>query len=131
MSGQSKHERNNSSDTDPKKQVRLTNFDNEPMALMAEQRLRQEGIRCYVKSLRGGPGLWGSAYNLPHTLYVHQGDEMEAREILDLVPLEVVERGQADIPPRKSPDLWVVLGGIFVAALALAILIPLASRAGG
>ena len=131
MSGQSNQDRNNPGDTDPRKQVRLTDFDNEPMALMAEQRLRQEGIRCFVKSLRGGPGLWGSAYNLPHALYVHQGDEMEAREVLDLVPLEVIERGQADIPPRKGPDLWVVLGGILVAALVVAIVIPLVYRAGG
>ena len=68
------------------KQVRLTVFDNEPMARLAEQRLRQAGIRCVIRSLRGGPGLWGSAYNLPHDLCVYESDQMPAREVLDLGP---------------------------------------------
>ena len=45
-----------------------------------------------VRTLHGGPGLWGSAYNLPHAVYVFESHEMVAREILDLVPLEMVER---------------------------------------
>ena len=45
------------------KQVRLTAFDNEPMARLAEQRLGQIGIPCLIRPLRAGPGLWGSAYN--------------------------------------------------------------------
>jgi hypothetical protein len=36
------------------KQVRLTVFDNEPMARLAEQRLRQAGVLCYTRSLGGG-----------------------------------------------------------------------------
>lgn len=74
------------------KQVSLTVFANEPTARMAEQRLRLEGIPCLVRSLQGGPGLWGSSYNLPHDLLVYDTDEMRAREILDLVPQEIIER---------------------------------------
>ena len=66
------------------KQVQLTVFDNEPEARMAEQRLFQEGIPCVTKSLGGGPGLWGTAYNLPHGVYVHEEDATQARELLGL-----------------------------------------------
>ncbi len=77
------------------KQVQLTMFNNEPLARLAEQRLRLEGIPSLIRSSHGGPGLWGSAYNLPHGLYVFQSDEMQARDILDLAPLEVAERDAA------------------------------------
>ena len=66
------------------KQVQLTVFDNEPEARMAEQRLFQEGIPCVTKSLGGGPGLWGTAYNLPHGVYVYEEDATQARELLGL-----------------------------------------------
>ena len=74
------------------KQVSLKVFDNEPTARMAEQRLNLEGVQCLVKSLRGGPGLWGTAYNLPHDLLVHESDEMQARDILKIPPNEVIEQ---------------------------------------
>ena len=74
------------------KQIRLTVFDNEPTARLAEQRLRQEGIRCFTRSLGVGHGAWGTAYNLPHALYVYQADALRAREALDLAPLEMAER---------------------------------------
>lgn len=77
---------------DPEKQLRLTVFNNEPVARLAEQRLQQEGIPCFIQALQGGPGLWGSAYNLPHALYVYESHEMQAREILDLTPMEMIER---------------------------------------
>ena len=80
---------------DKGKQVQLTMFNNEPMARLAEQRLRLEGIPSLIRSSHGGPGLWGSAYNLPHGLDVFQSDEMQARDILDLAPLEIAERDQA------------------------------------
>ena len=69
-----------------RKQIRLTMFNNEPMARLAEQRLRQMGIPCFIRSLRGGPGLWGSAYNLPHDLLVYESDETQARQVLELEP---------------------------------------------
>jgi hypothetical protein len=91
------------------KQVSLTIFDNEPLARLAEQRLRQEGIPCLIRSLQGGPGLWGSAYNLPHAIYVYESDEMRAREVLDLIPLELVERERAAAGPRRQPRVWLIM----------------------
>ena len=90
-----------------RKQVRLTVYDNEPMARMAEQRLWQSGIPCIIRSLRGGPGLWGSAYNLPHDLCVYENDEVRARRVLGLPqPLE----GETDAPANGSRRwLWLVL----------------------
>jgi len=82
-----------------RKQVRLTSFDNEPMARLAEQRLRQEGIPCFVRSLGVGPGAWGTAYNLPHGLYIYQADEMRSREVLGLVPEEITERERQKAGP--------------------------------
>jgi hypothetical protein len=77
------------------KQARLTVFDNEPMARLAEQRLREAGIRCYTRSLGVGPGAWGSAFNLPHALYVYQADSTRATEILGLAPAEMAHRERA------------------------------------
>jgi hypothetical protein len=71
-----------------RKQVNLRVYDNEPTVRMAEQRLQLEGIPCLVRSLGGGPGLWGTAYNLPHDLLVYEGDEARARDILKIVPRE-------------------------------------------
>ena len=102
------------------KQVRLTLFDNEPMARLAEQRLRQAGIRCFIRSLRGGPGLWGSAYNLPHDLCVFESDQMRAREILDLTPTGPLEGEPQGAPSKTGATLWLVVGGIIVAALLVA-----------
>ena len=101
------------------KQVSLTVFDNEPTARMAEQRLQQQGIPCLVRSLQGGPGLWGSSYNLPHDLLVYERDEMQAREVLDLVPKEIIER---EGPPRSRPQplsQWVVIVGVVSAVVVL------------
>ena len=102
------------------RQVRLTTFDNEPLARLAEQRLRQEGIPCLIRSLQGGPGLWGSAYNLPHGLYVHQSEEMRAREVLDLPPREIAEREGDGPASAPRPGLWLI---IFAVALLLALII--------
>jgi hypothetical protein len=116
------------------KQVRLTVIDNEPLARLAEQRLQQAGIPCFIHSLRGAPGLWGSAYNLPHDLYVYESDETQAREVLDLAPEglpEGLEGGETYPSPRRSdPNLWVMMAGIILAVLALAIVISVFSRPG-
>ena len=71
-----------------RKQVSLRVFNNEPTARMAEQRLQMEGIPCLVKPLRGGPGLWGTAYNLPHDLLVYEENEARALEVLLISPRE-------------------------------------------
>ncbi len=106
------------------KQVRLVIFNNEPMARLAEQRLRQAGIPSLSRALRGGPGLWGSSYNLPHDLYVYQGDEMRAREVLDLAPREIEERERQESPSSGTgPGLTAAL--IIAAALVSAIFVPI------
>ena len=112
------------------KQVRLTVFDNEPMARLAEQRLRQAGIPCVIRSLRGGPGLWGSAYNLPHDLYVYATDENPARELLELEP-----GGTSDDPPQRSSAgveqrMWPVIAGAVLVVLALVLVVSLFNPGG-
>ena len=112
-----------------RKQVSLTVFDNEPTARMAEQRLQLEGIPCLIRSLRGGPGLWGSAYNLPHDLLVYEDDEMRAREVLDFVPEEILERERAG---QKRPTVmpqWMVTVTIIVIVAFLALAVVVANRA--
>ena len=101
---------------DGRKQVRLTGFDNEPMARLAEQRLWQSGIPCITRSMRGGPGLWGSAYYLPHDIYVYEADRAEARELLDLPAL--VE-GESEASQSRG------LSGIWLAAVVAAIVLTL------
>ena len=87
------------------------------MAKLAEQRLYHEGIPCVVRCLQGGPGLWGSGYNLPHGLYVYQSDEMRAREVLDLAPLEVGERDGADTGPTARTRLWPIILVLAIASI--------------
>ena len=80
--------------------------------------------------MRGGPGIWGSAYNLPPDLYVYQEDEMQAREVLDLAPLEIEERETQKQPSSGiGPGLGVVL--LIAAALVVAIVVPIVSRLKG
>ena len=81
-----------------RRQVSLRVFNNEPTARMAEQRLQMEGIPCIIKSLRGGPGLWGPTYNLPHDLLVYQEDQGRASEILGVVLREPDEELSSRIP---------------------------------
>ena len=97
---------------------------------MAEQRLRQAGIPCFIRSLRGGPGLWGSAYNLPHDLYVYASDETPAREVLDLTPEGLEEQETHLLPRRSNPNLWVLMAGIILAVLVIAIVVSLFPRPG-
>ena len=68
-----------------RRQVSLRVFNNEPTARMAEQRLHMEEIPCLIRPLRGGPGLWGTAYNLPHDLLVYEEDQVRASEVLGVV----------------------------------------------
>ncbi len=116
-----------------RKQVSLRVFDNEPTARMAEQRLQIEGIPCLVRSLRGGPGLWGTAYNLPHDLLVYEGDEMRAREVLEYPPQEIVEREQEQQEDRPAPLLpqWMVTATIMAIVAFIALTVVIANRAVG
>ena len=112
-----------------RKQVSLRVYDNEPTARMAEQRLQLEGMPCLVRSLRGGPGLWGTAYNLPHDLLVYEGDETRARNILKVVPREEREGEQlSEMRGEQRSQLmpqWMVTATIvtIVAFIALTVVI--------
>ena len=95
------------------KQVLLHVYENEPVARMAEQRLHSEGVPALVRSLHGGPGLWGSAFNLPHGLYVFQDDQGKAREILGVETGDSPEDGP---PSAKRFPLGILLFVIGMAA---------------
>ena len=111
------------------KQVRLTIFENEPVARMAEQRLHLEGIPSMIRPLQGGPGLWGSAYNLPHGLYVFQSDAIWAKDVLELPPSEIVERAEGDASSGASrfSNIGLIFFGIGI-ALFLILTMPILSR---
>ena len=115
--------------TDPirRKHIRLTGFDNEPMAKLAEQILRDEGIPCYTRSLAGGPGLWGSAYNLPHDISVYEEDEVRAREVLELPPLDPAERVARE-SAESGRDRRLLFLGVAIAVLAAAIILQSVGR---
>ena len=102
------------------KQVMIHTYDNEPTARMAEQRLRSVGVPAMVRSLQGGPGLWGSAFNLPHGLYVFESDESKAREVLGLEPPD--SRGNHETSPRRG-SLWLILVVVVVVGIVLALII--------
>ena len=98
-------------------------YDNEPLARLAQQRLQQEEIACMVRSLGAGPGGWGVATYLPHGLYVKVSDEMQARQILDLLPAEIEERdGPSTSQQGRSNTFLVVVLIVMTAAFLLATL---------
>ena len=115
-----------------RKQVSLRVYDNEPTARMAEQRLQLEGIPCLVRSLRGGPGLWGTAYNLPHDLLVYEGDEARARDILKIVPREEWEGEQlSEMRGEQRSQLmpqWMVTATIVAIVAFIALTVVIANR---
>ena len=102
-----------------KRQVRLTIFENEPLARLAEQRLNQESIPCLVRCLGAGAGGLGVATNLPHAIYVNSDDEMGARLVLELVPAEIAEREGQPSRPRYRLSVMVVVVLIVTAAALL------------
>ena len=116
-----------------RKQVSLRVYDNEPTARMAEQRLQLEGIPCLVRSLRGGPGLWGTAYNLPHDLLVYEGDETRARNILKVVPREEREGEQlSEMRGEQRSQLmpqWMITATIVAIVAFIALTVVIANRA--
>ena len=116
-----------------RKQVSLRVYDNEPTVRMAEQRLQLEGIPCLVRSLGGGPGLWGTAYNLPHDLLVYEGDESRAWDILKIVPRE--ERKGEQLSEMHGEQLsqlmpqWMVTATIVAIVAFIALTVLIANRA--
>ena len=109
------------------KQVQLTVFDNEPEARLAEQRLFQEGIPCVTRSLGGGPGLWGSAYNLPHGVYVYEKDTTRARELLGL-DAEVVTPGDGSSLGSEPRTNWGWVSLVIIIGLTLVMVAPTLAR---
>lgn len=108
--------------------VRLTVLSNETVARMAEQQLLLEGIPSFSRCLGGGPAITGSAFNLPHALYVRPADAMPAREVLNLVPLEILERDGPQPSPQRPWRWWLVALGLLIAALLIITAAPLAAR---
>ena len=113
--------------SDTGKQVRLTVFENEPLARLAAQRLQQEDIRCVVRSLGMGPGGLGVATYLPHALFVNSTDEMIAREVLGLAPAEIAEREKHSSQPDTGRFALTVLVLMVMGAAVLFGLIELMS----
>ena len=110
------------------KQIRVAVFGKEPMARLAVQRLQQMGIPALTRCLRGGPGLWGSAYNLPHDLVVYESDEDQAREVLDLGPSEGPgPEGQAGQTAPAS-NLGLILVGVVLGVLFLVVMASVFAR---
>ena len=106
------------------KQVHLTGFDNEPMARLAEQRLWEQGIPCLARSLRGGPGLWGSTFNLPHEILVFEDDVMKARDLLELPPLEIAERQLGETGAAKPGlDRQLLITGAVIAFVVVVLIL--------
>jgi len=98
---------------------------------MAEQRLRLGDIPCLVRSLSGGPGLWGTSYNLPHDPLVYEDDEMRAREVLEIVPAEIQER-ERELEGGEPPALmsqWMVTATIVAIVAFIALTVVVANRA--
>ena len=89
-------------------------------------------IPCLIRSLLGGPGLWGTAYNQHHELLVYEGDESCAREVVQYVPQEMIEREQESERPSPLMPQWMVTATIvaIVAIVAfIALIVVIANRA--
>ncbi|PKB71726.1 MAG: hypothetical protein BZY87_04070 [SAR202 cluster bacterium Io17-Chloro-G6] len=113
-------------------------FDNEPLARLAVQRLQGMGIPALTRCLRGGPGLWGSAYNLPHDIVVYESDEVQARSLLDLEPAENMDLDNRDHgslgpgeeveQPARESNLGIILIGAVLGVLFLVLMISVFAR---
>ena len=110
------------------KQIRVAVFDNEPMARLAVQRLQEMGIPALTRCLRGGPGLWGSAYNLPHDIVVYESDENQAREVLALGPAEPLEAEDQAGQAASNSNLGLILVGAVLGVLFLVVMVSVFSR---
>ena len=115
------------------KQIRVAVFDNEPLARLAVQRLQEMGIPALTRCLRGGPGLWGSAYNLPHDIVVYESDESRARDLLELPPsddqgAENLGSGEQEEQVAPKSNLGLILIGAVLGALLLVVMVSVFSR---
>ena len=108
---------------DDQERVRLDVYQGEPLARLAVQRLRDQGIPCMVQPLGVGPGGWGMAANLPYAVYVLADDEARARELLELPEEEGRDPDdQAQVQRRGwSAGVMVILLLVAVAVLVSAV----------
>lgn len=109
---------------DDGERVRLDVFQGEPLARLASQRLRDQGIPCVVGPLGVGPGGWGMAANLPYAVYVLADDEARAREVLELPAQE--RRDPEDGQPKRQG--WST--GVMVVLLLLAVAVVVSAADG-
>ena len=65
---------------------------------------------------------------LPHGLYVKASDEMQARQILDLPPEEIAERGTEPVDPPQRSNTFLVVALIVVVAVFLLATLEVATR---
>ena len=70
--------------------------------------------------------MWGSAYNLPHDLYVFLSDEDNAREVLELGAPETGE--ERDQQVSSTPSLGLMLMGAAIGVLFLLVMVAIFSR---
>ena len=101
-------------------------FENEPEARLAASRLQEEDIACAVRSLGAGPGLGVGIFNVPHAVYVYEDDVVRACDVLEIVPVEVMEHQQS--ANRPLPTMLVVLLIITAGALLYGIIELLVRR---
>lgn len=62
--------------------VFLATVPNEPIALMWQEILRDEGITAMIKAAGPGVGAWGSASLMEHQIFVLASDRERARQIM-------------------------------------------------
>ena len=110
------------------KQIRVAVFNNEPLARLAVQRLQEMGIPALTRCLRGGPGLWGSAYNLPHDVVVYESDEGQARDLLDPGTSESLGPEEQAGQPSSKSNLGLILVGAVLGVLFLVVMVSVFSR---
>ncbi|MDE2803000.1 MAG: hypothetical protein OXN15_05855 [Chloroflexota bacterium] len=101
---------------DGQKTVTLEVYQSEPLARMAATRLEAEGIRCMLRSVGAGPGLWGLTANIPYALDTWEEDAVAAREILNLMPAEIEERTRQPLDNK-----WTLTRLIFLVAVVLVV----------
>ncbi|MCY4625563.1 MAG: hypothetical protein OXC99_11265 [Chloroflexi bacterium] len=106
---------------DGDKTVTLEVFQSEPLARMAAHRLEAEGIRCMVRAVGVGPGGWGLAANVPHALDTWEEDAVQAREVLNLMPVEIEERTREPIGGATSLPRLLFLFVLVIVAVALVV----------
>ena len=107
-------------ESDERERVTLEVFQGEPLARLAAQRLREEGIPCMVRPLGVGPGGWGMAANLPYAVYVLPANEAQARDLLALPATEdEAKAGRSEPQSRRSSTAAMVV--LFVVAAAVLI----------